>query len=139
MNLKPLAVLVVASIAGLSACSNTPPADSLPVPAPAATSAASAQNALADFSVDPGHVFACDGRDRTISTVKWRVKDPAVKTVKVDVDTALKPERKEFAAGGATGEAHTGNWVVAGARFHLLDGATDKELASYEVTSLPCQ
>lgn len=147
MNLKPLVMLAAFSIAG--ACSkHTPPADSLPLPASASTSVAAdagppvadlPKNALADFTVEPGEVFACDGRDRVISTVKWQVKDPSVATVKVEVDSAQGSERQTFAAGGNVGEARTGEWVVAGVRFHLIDGATNKELASYEVTSLPCQ
>ena len=139
MNVKLLASLIILSIAG--ACSkNTPPDDLLPLPAPATTTVADLpKNELADFTVEPGQVFACDGRDRVISTVKWQVKDPSVATVKVEVDSAQESKRQTFAAGGNAGEARTGDWVVAGVRFHLIDGATDKELASYEVTSLPCQ
>lgn len=133
----------VAVLAGVSACSKiAPPADSLPMqPAGTAQSAAAgpvpANNDLADFSVDPGRVYACAGRDRVVSTVKWHVKDPAVTDVHVDVDTATQP-RTTFASGGGTGQDRTNDWVVAGVRFHLIDVKSGKELASYEVTSLPC-
>ena len=36
-------------------------------------------------------------------------------------------------------QAQTGDWVVDGTRFSLTDGSTGKELASYEVTALPCK
>lgn len=148
-KINSLVLIAVISLAGLSACTqNAPPTDSLPVPAtaavdnavaPAPVETAPVVNPLADFTVEPGVVYACDGRDRVVSTVKWQVKDPSVTTVKVQVDTAEEPERKTFTAGGATGEAVTGEWVGKGVRFHLVDAATDKQLASYEVTSLPCQ
>lgn len=149
-KVNTLILCAVVSMVGLVACTqNTPPADSLPIPAPGAaknaaapgpgtTTPAPAVNPLADFTVEPGVVYACDGRDLVVATVKWQVKDPAVATVKVEMDTAADPRRKTFAAGGATGEARTDKWVVAGVRFHLLDGATGKELATHEVTSLPC-
>lgn len=147
-KVNSLILYAVVSLAGLSACTqNAPPADSLPVPAtvvadntraPVPAETAPEVNPLADFTVEPGVVYACEGRDRVEATVKWQVKDPAVSTVKVDVDSINDPERKTFAAGGAIGEKRTDDWVVAGVRFHLLDGASGKELATHEVTSLPC-
>lgn len=145
MKFISMAFCALVSVAALSACSKSPPpADSLPVPAPAAATPADAPaaepgTALADFSVTPGHVYSCEGRDRAVSVVKWQVKDPAVATVRVEVDTALEPERKTFTNGGNTGEETTGEWVAAGVRFHLVDAASGKELAKHEVTSLPCQ
>lgn len=153
MNSPRLAAFSLVALAMMSGCAKTPPpADSLPVPAtttaapgdhagatatkPAVTATT---NPLVQFSVDPGQVYACDGRDRTVSTVKWQVNDPAVATVRIEVDTAKEPARKTFTNGGNVGEARTGNWVGAGVRFHLVDAATGKELATHEVTSLPCQ
>ena len=93
---------------------------------------------LADFTVTPGHVFACEGRDHVTSTVKWLAKDPAVVTIKVLVGDRGSSERKTFAASANLGEAVTGNWVGDGTHFYLVDGTTGKELASYEVRSYPC-
>lgn len=152
MKSKLTITLLAAAMLGLAACSqNPPPADSLPIPGPAASSAAAPAAAtgvgtgtlLSDtveyFTVDPGQVFACDGRDRATSTVKWKINDPSVTTVKLQVNTAADPERKTFATEGGSGEAKTENWVVAGVRFYLVDAGTGKDLASYEVTSQPCQ
>lgn len=145
MNIKLLVVAVLASIVGLFGCKqNNPPADALPMPAkPAAVADVPAvveSKSGATLSVEPGHVFACEGRDRTISTVKWEVTDPSVVgMVQVAVDSATDPERKSFAVGGATGEAVTGNWVGAGVRFHLVEMDTGRELATHVVTSSPCQ
>lgn len=147
MTIKSLTLFVAISAVGLVACSrNTPPADSLPVPATAETTAPAAAAGTTtaapspvDLLVEPGVVHMCDGQDRVVSTVKWRVDDAAVSTVRIEVDSTQDPERKTFAAGGATGEAKTGDWVVAGVRFHLVDATTGKELASHEVTGLPCQ
>lgn len=151
MKSNTLILLAVGLIAGLAACSrNQPPADGLPISAQVATGTAAAPtatttdvapavNSLVDFTVEPGVVYACDGRDRVVATVNWQVKDPAVTTVKVEVDTADDPMRKTFTAGGAVGEAVTEKWVGAGTRFYLVDAAGGKELASYEVTSLPCE
>lgn len=150
MKLTRASLLLAAFALGLAACSNpTAPTDSLPPDAATTSSAPAKQgaesssigtgsNELADFTVEPGQVFSCDGRDRTISKVKWSVKDPAVATVKVLVGDKESGERKIFTAGGNIGEEVTGNWVVAGTHFSLVDGKTDKELASYEVPALPC-
>ena len=148
MKSHAIAVFMILLVTGVVGCSrNEPPADALPVPGPTGTEAVKAEgdpsaepvNPLADFTVDPGVVFACDGKDRVVATVKWQVKDPSVTTVRVEVDTAADPMRKTFSAGGAVGEAVTEDWVGEGVRFHLVDAATDKELASYEVTSKPCE
>lgn len=152
MKSKPTSVLLAAAIVALAACSqNPPPADSLPVPgaatpnaaAPAAATSVGTGTLLSEtveyFTVDPGQVFACDGRDRVTSTVKWKINDPSVTTVMLQVNTAAEPERKTFATEGGSGEAHTENWVVAGVRFYLVDAGSGKDLASYEVTSQPCQ
>ena len=152
MKVNMLILWALLSMAALAACSNNqPPADGLSVPAapaadaPAADASATSTpappvvNPLADFTVDPGVVYACEGRDRVVATVKWQVKDPAVLSVKVEVDSAADPARKTFASGGAIGEALTEEWVGAGVRFHLSDLTSGKELATYEVTSLPCE
>jgi len=150
MKTTTLVLSAMVMALGLAACKqNTPPADGLPAaaapvadtssPAPAPSApAAPAVNADVDFTVEPGVVYACEGRDRTSAMVKWEVRDPSVVTVKVEIDTAMDPSRQTFTAGGVVGEAKTEEWVGAGTRFHLLDAATGKELANYEVSSLPC-
>lgn len=144
MTTKSLTLFAALVLAGLVACSrNTPPVDSLPVPSttgsPDPAGAAAPASSPVDFLVEPGVVHMCDGQDRVVSTVKWRVDDASVSTVRIEVDSTQDPERKTFAAGGATGEAKTGDWVVAGVRFHLVDAATGKDLAKHEVSGLPCQ
>lgn len=151
MKTTTLALSALVLVVGLAACKqNTPPADGLPAaaapvadtssPAPAPPGpAVPAVNTDVDFTVEPAVVYACEGRDRTAATVKWAVRDPSVVTVKVEIDTATNPSRQTFTVGGAAeGEAKTEEWVGAGTRFHLLDAATGKELANYEVSSLPC-
>lgn len=130
-----------AAVLALGGCQKAaPPADSLPAPAPveAGTADATAQSSDVVFTVTPGEVHMCDGRDRVVSEVSWRVTDPAVSTVKVEIDTETDPARKVFTSGGATGSEKTGDWVVKGVRFHLMDGVSGKELASHQVAGLPC-
>lgn len=141
--------LLAAGILLLGACSQpTAPADTLPGQAPTATSAPAAPAVagpgdgttdLAEFSVDPGQVFSCDGRDRATSKVKWSVKDASVTTVKILVGDGTSAEKQTFAAGANIGEAVTGNWVGADTHFFLVDGATGRELAAYKVAVLPCK
>lgn len=140
MNIKLITALTLTLVSTLAGCSKDSPPAELPSSTPAAVESPVAPAAsLADFSVVPGEVYACEGRDRTVSTVKWRVKDASIATVRIEVDSAQDPTRKTFAAGGASGEAVTGEWVVAGVRFHLVDAASGKELANYEMKNLPCQ
>lgn len=132
-----IASLLLLALAGCQKAK--PPADSLPAPTQAP--GAEAASAMADgvvFKVVPGEVHMCDGRDRVVSDVSWQVSDPAVSTVKVEIDTATDTKRKTFTAGGSVGSEKTGDWVVQGVRFHLMDGATGKELALHEVIGLPC-
>lgn len=144
------AAVLAVSMLGLAACSKpSVPDDTLPKSDASATAPAAApkpvqptigdgSNEVADFTVDPGQVFNCEGRDRATSKVKWSVKDPTVVTVKILVGDKSSAEKKTFAAGANIGEAMTGDWVGAGVTFFLVDGKDDKMLASYEVPLLPC-
>ncbi|HSD17981.1 MAG TPA: hypothetical protein VLC71_12080 [Thermomonas sp.] len=149
MSSSKAVVVLAASILGLVACSKTDKQDaSLPqqgasvnaaaVPMPSKASIGDGSTEIADFTVDPGQVFNCEGRDRATSKVKWSVKDPSVVTVKILVANGTSGKKKTFAAGANVGEAMTGNWVGPDARFFLVDGANDRELATYAVGTLPC-
>lgn len=131
--------LISAAVLALAGCQKaSPPADSLPSPAPAVVADAKPARTDVVFTVTPGQVHMCDGRDRVVSEISWQVTDPSVATVKVEIDTTTDPTRKTFAAGGATGAQKTGDWVVKGVRFHLIDAGSGTELASHEVIGLPC-
>jgi hypothetical protein len=140
MNTSKTSLFALAALLALAGCQKAaPPADSLPAPSPAGTTEAARPAATGvTFKVEPGQVHMCDGRDRVVSKVSWQVTDPAVTTVRVEIDTATDPARKTFTAGGATGSEKTGDWVVQGVRFHLMDATTGKELASHQVAGLPC-
>ncbi|HWS76834.1 MAG TPA: hypothetical protein VN205_00500 [Thermomonas sp.] len=101
--------------------------------------AATVVNGPNTLTLKPGHVFACDGRDRAVSTVGWSSSDPAVQGVTILVQAAEGGERKVFAEGGASGTAETGNWVMAGGKFFMVDSGSGKELAKHVVTAYPCQ
>lgn len=146
MKIQTLILLAMVAMTGVVACSkNEPPADNVtpkaatpasdaaavPAPAPAPTDVS--------FTVEPGNVYACEGRDRTTSVVKWNVSRPGVKWIKVLVSAADDPEKKTLAAMAPIGEASTGNWVAAGVKIELVDGDTGAELASHTVTALPCE
>ena len=136
-RIQPAVVLSLALFASLGCQKVQPPADSLPTE-PGVAAAPQAVPADVVFTVEPGQVHMCDGRDRVASDVSWQVNVPDVTTVRIEVDTAADAVRKTFAAGGAGGSEKTGDWVVQGVRFHLVDAATGKELASHEVKGLPC-
>lgn len=135
----------------LAACggqdNGTAPAPStaaVPEKAPAAAAAtvnteAKVTNGPNTLTLKPGHVFACDGRDRAVTSVSWSSTDPAVKGVTIQVQGGGDAERKVFTTGGIEGAAETGNWVVAGTRFFMVDSASGKDLVTHEVTALPCQ
>ena len=131
-----------------AACSRSaPPADQVGPPAapqgatgPAAEAQPAEPSTPADvqFSVEPGVVHACEGQDRVTSTVRWDVTRPGVNAVKVLVSDATNPEKKTLANMAPKGEAATGDWVTQGVLFELVDADTGALLASYTVTSLPC-
>lgn len=140
------AMFVLLSLAGLAGCSQpAPPADNVdknqkaPV---AAAVAAPASNTRVEqgvtFSVEPANVYACEGRDRTTSVVKWDVQRSDVNSVKVLVSDATNPEKKTLAVMSPKGEAKTGEWVIAGLLVELVDGESGKPLATHTVMALPC-
>lgn len=110
-----------------------PPPPPAPLPAGTATGAAGAR-----LQVAPGHVSRCPGGDRTTAEVSWNA--PGRTSVRIEVGQAGDPAdaRNVFAAGGETGSSTTGDWMVDGLVFHLVDAASGRELASYRVTTLPC-
>ena len=90
------------------------------------------------FSVDPANVYACEGRDRTTSVIRWDVQRPDVISVKVLVSDATNPEKKTLAAMAPKGEAKTGDWVVAGLVVELVNADSGAQLAKHTVAALPC-
>jgi hypothetical protein len=110
-----------------------------PVAAAAVKTEATVASGPNTLTLKPGHVFACDGRDRAISTVAWSSLDPAVKSVTIQVQGAGEGERKVFTKGGNEGTAETGNWVTAGVKFFMVDSDSGTDLATHVVTALPCQ
>jgi hypothetical protein len=96
-------------------------------------------NGSSTLTLKPGHVFACEGRDRAVSTVSWSSTDPTMKGVTIKVQAPEGGERKVFAEGGAKGSAETGDWVTAGVKFIMVASDSGKDLATHVVTAFPCQ
>ena len=115
------------------AAPGTPAAAPVPVKTEAEVS-----NGASTLGMKPGHVFACEGRDRAVSTIIWRTTDPTVTRIAIKVQAPGDAEAKVFTIGGAEGTSETGNWVTAGVRVSMVDDATSTELASHTVTALPC-
>ena len=131
------------ALLALTACSQpVPPADNVGTQAAATPAEPMAPAPKVEtgvtFSVEPANVYACEGRDRTESVVKWDVQRPEVKSVKVLVSDTTNPEQKTLAMMSPKGEAKTGNWVVSGLKVELVDGDTGNVLATHTVTALPC-
>lgn len=138
------------SLAGLTACSQpVTPSDNTGKDSSPASGAASTPEKAAvvnathvedgvKFSVEPANVYACEGRDRTTSLIKWDVQRPEVKSIKVLISDATNPEKKTLAAMAPLGEAKTGAWVIAGLQVELVDADSGKQLAIHTVKALPC-
>jgi hypothetical protein len=150
-------LVLLAAVLSATACSQQPaPAASAPAPIPAPSAAATAPAApaapisqvgkgelldprVAYFEIEPGVVFSCEGRDRVTSEARWKIDDPAVSTVELQVNTPEDTERKTFATEPGTGVAHTRDWVVGGMSFYLVEQSTGKDLARYVIASHPCE
>lgn len=135
---------VVASFVVVGCSQPTPPADSVApqTQKPELESVAKRETAKLEdgvmFSLDPANVYACKGRDRTETLVKWDVQRPEVKFVKVLVSDKTNTEKKTLAVMSPKGEAKTGPWAIDGLKVELVDGDTGKLLAEQTVTALPC-
>ena len=146
--MKSIRLVAVACLVApfvVAGCSQpTPPADSVTPEAqkPAVEAAAKPETAKLEdgvsFSLDPANVYACKGRDRTETVVKWDVQRPEVKFVKVLVSDRTNTEKKTLAVMSPKGEAKTGPWAIDGLKVELVDGDTGKLLAEQTVTALPC-
>lgn len=88
--------------------------------------------------VEPGNVQLCAYIVHIVAKVSWKVQDPTVSKVRVEVNQKGDAERKLFTVQGPQGEQMTGPWVTKGTQFHLMDDATNKELATFEVTNKRC-
>ncbi|HPM56068.1 MAG TPA: hypothetical protein PK227_02860 [Thermomonas sp.] len=144
-NQNVRAIAVLASLAGLVACSQpAPPTDNVDkdqkaaIAAPAAPASNTQVEQGVTFSVEPANVYACEGRDRTTSVVKWDVQRPDVNSVKVLVSDATNPEKKTLAVMSPKGEAKTGEWVIAGLVVELVNAESGAQLAKHTVAALPC-
>ncbi len=90
------------------------------------------------LTVSPGHVGDCKGWERGASTIRWEVDPAQVQSTRVEVSDATNQTRKVFAGGGSSGEAVANGWVAAGVEFHVVDAASNADLASYTVDALKC-
>ena len=87
------------------------------------------------LSASPGQVGACLGVDRIQSLLAWQTK---VASVKLEVSNDAGDARRLFATGPGLGNASTGDWVVEGTRFFLMDAATGDQLATLRISSFDC-
>jgi hypothetical protein len=74
-----------------------------------------------------------------VGTVRWDVRSEHPTTS--DVEIMVGPDDATatlFAAGGAFGEAKTGQWTAPGAIFRLRDKASGAELARTTVAGPDC-
>ncbi len=131
MRTAIVGTLAVLALPILSACGRIEPVQDGVPPHPT-----SVENEDAVLSVEPGAVGACEGQ-RVAARIAWKVKDPAVQSVLVQV-RGDDGGRKVFASGAAQGEAETGQWVAGGTRFHLVDADSRRDLAAFEVAGLAC-
>ncbi|MBD9435080.1 hypothetical protein IB223_03150 [Pseudoxanthomonas sp. PXM03] len=140
-----LSLVLVATLA-VSACSKPAEAPSAdpqsavsPAETPATDPSATGPAPLAldpTFSIDPPSMADCNN---VVGTVRWDVRSKHPTTS--DVEIMVGPEDATatlFAAGGAFGEAQTGQWTAPGAIFRLRDKASGAELARTTVAGPDC-
>ena len=125
----------------MAACSNSAPPQALP----SDEGFAEAQARLAAprevttrqamLSATPGRVGACPGAGRIQSKLAWKTQ---VASVKLEVTSGPNEPRRLFAAGAGVGAAETGDWVVEGTHFYLVDAASGGQLAMLRIDAVNC-
>lgn len=139
MSVKSIGLGVAATVlaASLAACGQGEQQSNTASTAGASSSAASSTSgAGAMLVVEPASVDGCKPNQPVTATVSWHSKDPHVKVM------AAAPSQAQlqlFSEGGYTGQAKTGNWVVANTRFELIDAETGKQLAKLTVRATQCK
>jgi hypothetical protein len=143
-----LSLVMIATLT-ISACSKpteAPSADPQSAVSPTATPATSATDPSVKgpaplaldptFSIDPPSMADCNN---VVGTVRWDVRSKHPTTS--DVEIMVGPDDATatlFAAGGAFGEAQTGQWTAPGAIFRLRDKVSGTELARTTVAGPDC-
>lgn len=133
------AVTSIAAFAGsLAACgqggqpSNSNAAASRIVAQSAVTPATNATEAT--LTIQPGNVDGCRPDQPMVARLNWRSN---IAKVQVLVTNPGQPTRL-FSESGFTGSAKTGNWVVAGTKFELVDPITKHVLATRVMSAGSC-
>lgn len=132
-------VMTVAAFAGLlAACGK---GGQQPSPS-AATGTSAARPAVASttdasgatLTVQPTSVDGCAPDQPIVARLNWHSN---VAKMQVLVTNPGQPTRL-FSESGFTGSAKTGNWVIAGTKFELVDSATKHVLATRIMSAGPC-
>lgn len=92
----------------------------------------------ATLHVSPGAISTCDPASRMRSRVSWHVDASPHTHIKVMVADPGSSQYKLFASGGTQGSIVTGDWVMPGTSFTLIDARTGVQLASYNIVAAGC-
>lgn len=88
----------------------------------------------ATLTVQPVNVDGCKPDQPMVARLNWRSN---IAKVRVLVTNPGQPTRL-FSESGFAGSAKTGNWVVAGTKFELVDPVTEHVLATRIMSAGPC-
>jgi len=130
-------VAITALAASLGACGQSEQQPNLDATksAPAAPATALATEASGVMlTVQPAYVDGCKPDQSIVAKLNWHSN---VTKVQVLVTNPGQPTRL-FSESGFTGSAKTGDWVVAGTEFKLVDPATNHVLATRVVSVGSC-
>lgn len=89
----------------------------------------------ATLMVQPASIDGCTPNQPIVATVSWRSPVPKNR-VMVTSPGQVSPQL--FSESGYSGSAKTGEWVVNGTRFALIDASNQHLLAERTVTMTPC-
>lgn len=140
MSIKSFCVIALAAIiaGSLAACSQSgQPEASNTSATPATQPAASVANVDgATLTVKPAATDDCKPNQPFVADVSWHSSAPKVKVM---VSTSSDPTPHLFSESGFTGSARTGDWVVSGTTFTMVEAKTGTVLAKTVVAQHDCK
>lgn len=90
------------------------------------------------IEANPSIIDTCTGDGLIVSEIRWRVTDPFVDKVRIEVSQVGDSDRKVFYGGAPEGAMHTEKWVRPGTVFILLDDSSNRVIDTIEVRGRSC-
>lgn len=93
---------------------------------------------MSAIEANPSIVDVCSGDEAIVTEIRWKVVDPAVDTVRIEITRVGDETRKVFYVGPPMGQMLTEKWVRTGMVFILINHRNDEVIDAIEMRGHSC-